>query len=201
LRIGVTAAKVFAYAVGAEVLAVSTFEAIAANAETVGLLECGDSSPLSVVIDAQRGEIVVQSFLRRCDGRFEAAAPEELVDADAWLEVVGSGQLAVGSGQRGERRGEREEKNSLNLQIPNPQSPIPNPSVVTGPGLARLINRLPTGVVALEERLWQPRAAVVGRLAVRYYTQGRRDDLWKLVPRYYRRSAAEEKWEARMAQR
>ncbi len=181
LRVGVTAAKVFAYAVGAEVLGVNTLEAIAAN--------CLDTqhNEVSVVIDAQRGEVVVQSFVRQADGWFQPAGPEELLDADVWLarlQAVGSGQWAAGSG-----RGES--------PISDPQSPIPNPSVVTGPGLVRLLDRLPPGVVALDESFWRPRAAVVVRLAARHYAQGRRDDLWKLVPRYYRRSAAEEKWDAR----
>jgi tRNA threonylcarbamoyladenosine biosynthesis protein TsaB len=219
LRVGVTAAKVFAYAVGAEVLGVNTLEAVAANAQggTAGddpmdsieiagsqrLAECakpGDSPPgavgsrlflnaiehparrihsLSVVIDAQRGEVVVQSFVRQADGWFEPAGAEELLDADVWLDRL----KTVGS----------------DPPSANPQSLIPDPSVVTGPGLVRLLDRLPPGVAALEEAYWHPRAAAVGRIAARYYAQGRRDDLWKLVPHYYRRSAAEEKWDARMA--
>ena len=237
LRVGVTAAKVFAYAAGAEVLGISTLDAIAANAGTVPFFASGTvpifvsakmglspsstepppygrntPSAISVVIDAQRGEVVVQSFVRQADGWFEAAGPEELVDADAWLarlQAVGSRQSAVGSRQCEVASGLCMSNPAPNLQVSkspnsNPQSPIPNPfpnpSVVTGPGLVRLVDRLPPGVEALDERLWHPRAAVVGHLAVRYHAQGRRDDLWKLVPRYYRRSAAEEKWEARMAQ-
>ncbi len=160
LRVGVTAAKVFAYAVGAEALGVNTLEAIAANyADT-------QRDTVSVVIDAQRGEVVVQRFVRQADGWFESAGPEELLDADAWLARI---------------------------------SPLPKGegTIVTGPGLLRLLDRLPPGVVALDENYWRPRAAVVGRLAARHYAQGRRDDLWKLVPHYYRRSAAEEKWDAR----
>jgi tRNA threonylcarbamoyladenosine biosynthesis protein TsaB len=184
LRVGVTAAKVFAYAVGAEILGVNTLEAIAANCTAT------PSNEISVVIDAQRGEVVVQSFVRQADGWFEPAGAEKLLDADAWLEAVGSRQSAVGSDP------------PSGLRLPpssNPQPLIPNPSVVTGPGLVRLLDRLPPGVVALDESYWHPRAAAVGRVAARYYAQGRRDDLWKLVPHYYRRSAAEEKWDARMA--
>jgi tRNA threonylcarbamoyladenosine biosynthesis protein TsaB len=185
LRVGVTAAKVFAYAVGAEVLGLNTLEVIAANTQgTVPIVvsaKMGLSllpAAVSVLIDAQRGEVVVQSFARQPDGSFAAIGPEELVDADAWLERVGRGQG----------------------EASNPQSLIPNPLVVTGPGLARLVDRLPRGVSALDEPLWHPRAAVVGQLAMRYHAQGRREDLWRLVPRYYRRSAAEEKWDARMTQ-
>jgi tRNA threonylcarbamoyladenosine biosynthesis protein TsaB len=165
LRVGVTAAKVFAYAVGAEVLGVSTLEVIATNAAT--------KFPLSVVIDAQRGELVVQTFSHQADGWFEPIGPEELLDADVWL---------------------------ARLQPDSTVSQGNDNFVLTGPGLARLVERLPPGVEVLASPLWQPQAAVVGRLASRYHALGRRDDLWKLVPHYYRRSAAEEKWEARMAQ-
>jgi tRNA threonylcarbamoyladenosine biosynthesis protein TsaB len=61
--------------------------------------------------------------------------------------------------------------------------------------LVKLADRLPTAVKALDPRLWPPTAVAVGRLACRYHSQGRRDDLWKLVPQYCRRSAAEEKWD------
>lgn len=64
---------------------------------------------------------------------------------------------------------------------------------VTGPPLAKLRARLPKGVTVVAEELWQPTAATVGRLAWQAYQSGQRDDLWQLVPNYYRPSAAEEK--------
>jgi tRNA threonylcarbamoyladenosine biosynthesis protein TsaB len=64
---------------------------------------------------------------------------------------------------------------------------------VTGPGLARLIDRLPARVWATPADHWVPRAATLGRLGYADYLDGRRDDLWKLAPVYYRQSAAEEK--------
>jgi tRNA threonylcarbamoyladenosine biosynthesis protein TsaB len=154
LRVGVTAAKVFAYAVGAQVLGVSTLEAIAAAAPD-------DIAEFSTVMDALRGDLVVQSFARQPDGSREPLGPQELVSAHAWLARLTPG------------------------------------TVVTGPGLAKLADRLPSGVTALDPRLWPPTAVAVGRLACRYHGMGRCDDLWKLVPRYCRRSAAEEKWDAR----
>jgi tRNA A37 threonylcarbamoyladenosine modification protein TsaB len=65
--------------------------------------------------------------------------------------------------------------------------------VVTGPGLGRVEDRLPAGVVAAPVEQRQPHASTVGQLAVREYQRGRRDDLWKLAPQYLRPSAAEEK--------
>jgi tRNA threonylcarbamoyladenosine biosynthesis protein TsaB len=192
LRVGVTAAKVFAYAVGAEVLGINTLEVIVAGTLRVPSAEAAESGceclaavgttarppsqaavpaaakpppapVLQVIIDAQRGDVVVQSFVLQPDGWFAEAAPMQLLSADAWLS-----QLRAGA-------------------------------IVTGPGLERLHDRLPLGVEAPDWRLWHPRAAVVGRLAARHYALGRRDDLWKLVPHYYRPSAAEEKWNAQAA--
>lgn len=64
---------------------------------------------------------------------------------------------------------------------------------VIGPPLRTLSSRLPVGVVELEEEYWQPMATSVGRVGWRAYQSGSRDDVWKLVPKYYRASAAEEK--------
>ncbi len=64
---------------------------------------------------------------------------------------------------------------------------------VTGPGLKRMRPLLPTGIDVVDESQWPPMAAAVGQLGWRDYCAGRRDDLWKLVPLYYRPSAAEEK--------
>jgi tRNA threonylcarbamoyladenosine biosynthesis protein TsaB len=74
---------------------------------------------------------------------------------------------------------------------------IPPGVVVSGPILRKLAGRLPGSVDVLPPEYWYPTAAQVGRLAARQYAAGRRDDAFSLVPRYSRRSAAEEKWEKR----
>jgi tRNA threonylcarbamoyladenosine biosynthesis protein TsaB len=68
--------------------------------------------------------------------------------------------------------------------------------VVAGPALEKLAAQLPDGVQTLDSRFWHPRASCVGQLAVAKFNSGRRDDLWKLTPQYFRKSAAEEKAEA-----
>ncbi len=55
LRVGVTTVKLFAYAVGAEVLGINTLEVIAAQAPD----EIGD---VWAVLDALRGEIIAAYF-------------------------------------------------------------------------------------------------------------------------------------------
>ena len=66
---------------------------------------------------------------------------------------------------------------------------------VTGPGLKKLEDRLPAAVQIIDRSLWTPMAATVGRIGFQHFQSGQRDDFWKLVPNYYRRSAAEEKLE------
>jgi len=68
---------------------------------------------------------------------------------------------------------------------------------ISGPILRKMADRVPDHVTVLDPQYWAPSAAAVGRLALRRYAAGDRDDVWSLVPRYSRRSAAEEKWESR----
>jgi tRNA threonylcarbamoyladenosine biosynthesis protein TsaB len=177
LRVGVTMAKIFAYTVGADILGINTLEAVAAGVQESGWggssfrwggsltatpTENSADRPfvVSTVMDAQRGDVVEQSFSREKDGGMEPLGPQRLLAAEQWLAELTPGV------------------------------------VVTGPALVKLSERLPPGVRALDRSDWFPRAEAVGRLAARYHAQGRRDDLWKLVPHYCRRSAAEEKLES-----
>lgn len=65
---------------------------------------------------------------------------------------------------------------------------------VTGPVLTKLCVRLPQHVSVVPEAHWQPTARAVGELGWRRFLAGEFDDHFQLVPRYHRRSAAEEKW-------
>jgi tRNA threonylcarbamoyladenosine biosynthesis protein TsaB len=65
--------------------------------------------------------------------------------------------------------------------------------VASGPGLQGVLGDLTAGVAVVEQRLWAPQPETVGRIARRHFQAGRRDNLWRLAPRYYRASAAEEK--------
>jgi tRNA threonylcarbamoyladenosine biosynthesis protein TsaB len=175
LRVGVTTAKTFAYAINAAIIGVDTLEVIAAGVISFfpplppgegrgeGGREHGKEVyplPLNlhVAMDAQRGDLVVQSFLLASNGCYQPREDQRLLPAERWLKGLAPG------------------------------------SVITGPVLGRLQTAIPEHLVVLPELLWHPRARHVARLAARYYAAGRRDDLWQLVPRYSRRSAAEEKW-------
>jgi tRNA threonylcarbamoyladenosine biosynthesis protein TsaB len=163
LRVGVTTAKTFAYAVGAEVMGVSTLEATAHGAPTDCLKESRD---VHVVVDAQRRELFLGRFRsepgideNEADGlpRLTRLEPDRIIPVEEWL-----GGLAAGT-------------------------------IVTGTGLAKLAEWLPANVLAVPPEMREAQATVVGRLAWRDYQAGRRDDLWKLAPVYLRASYAEEK--------
>jgi tRNA threonylcarbamoyladenosine biosynthesis protein TsaB len=156
LRVGVVAAKTFAYAAGCEVMGVETLRVIAVQSAQ-------DAADLSAVIDAQRNQLYCGFFRVDHEGQVDALRTTRILDFEDWLAELRPG------------------------------------TVVSGPGLrhGELVDRLPKTVRAADESVWVPRAATVALLAWRDYRAGRRDDLWKLAPNYYRKSAAEEKWEKR----
>ncbi|MBN1395978.1 MAG: tRNA (adenosine(37)-N6)-threonylcarbamoyltransferase complex dimerization subunit type 1 TsaB [Pirellulales bacterium] len=89
LRLGVTAAKVFAYAVEADLLGIDTLETIAAGVPA-------DNDRLAVAVDAQRGQIAAAVFARGDDDRLRVERPMELVEPDAWLATLPEGTAVAG---------------------------------------------------------------------------------------------------------
>ena len=66
---------------------------------------------------------------------------------------------------------------------------------VTGTGLMKLKNLLPKDANVVREDDWAPRAVTLGLLAFEKHQAGARSDYWQLAPQYFRKSAAEEKFE------
>ncbi len=150
LRVGVTTAKLFAYASESQVLGINSLEAIAWQTPS-------ESGELWTVMDAQREQVFVGKFFRDATGVPQWHGDAMLLDNSVWLENLSAGQT------------------------------------ISGPGLAKLIAQLPVGVRVIEQSVLWPKAAAVGQLASRQYQSGGRSDVFTLLPRYYRRSAAEEK--------
>jgi tRNA threonylcarbamoyladenosine biosynthesis protein TsaB len=163
LRVGVTTAKTFAYAVGCDVIGVPTLEVIAAQVAaemppgSKQLPRPQIAAVLSVVLDAGRQQVFSARFRPIADGRLEWMEPTALVDDAVWLAGLQPGEL------------------------------------IAGPGLRKFSDRLPKNAIVAPTQLWAPGAATVGRLALGRYQSGQRDDLWSLAPQYFRASAAEEK--------
>lgn len=93
LRVGVTAAKTFAYAVGADVLGLITLEVIAA--QTPPELLTSDGAEIHAVIDAQRKELYVGRF---SDREFAPLAANAIVPEQAWLAALLPGTVVTGPG-------------------------------------------------------------------------------------------------------
>lgn len=149
LRIGVTAAKAFAYAAGSEIIGVGTLAVMAHQVPS-------SSSVLWAVLHAERQQLFAARFRTIATG-WTADGSTHLVDVASWL-----GSLRAGD-------------------------------AVTGPPVGDLLHQLPPGVTATPEDTWLPTAASTGQLGWRQYSEGRRADIWSLVPDYVRASAAEEK--------
>jgi tRNA threonylcarbamoyladenosine biosynthesis protein TsaB len=154
LRIGVTTAKTFAYAINAEVVGVNSLAILAQQAPRA-------EGPLWTIMDAQRGELFAACYHPSADGKSTIAHDTSILAQDAWLAEL--------------RPGHR----------------------VTGPATPRVHAKLPRNVVVVPEPCWQPTAAAAGYVGWQAYRAGHRDDIWQLVPNYYRQSAAEEKARSR----
>ena len=89
LRVGITAAKTFAYTTKAEILGVDTLEAICEGCPA-------EISTLATAVDAQRGQVVAVTFQRSDGGWRFVAGPPRLMDLDAWLASIPAGAHAAG---------------------------------------------------------------------------------------------------------
>jgi len=158
LRIGVTTAKTFAYATGAELVEVHTLAAIAAGTP---ISEERSPERLWTILDAQRQEHFVANFESGWQEGSHHFPETRIVGIEQWLQELSPGD------------------------------------VVSGPPLGKLLEklsgRLPVGVRIADAKDWKPRAEAVGRLGVAAYRNGSVVNAMQLVPRYYRKSAAEEK--------
>jgi tRNA threonylcarbamoyladenosine biosynthesis protein TsaB len=150
LRIGVTTAKTFAYAVGAQVIGVNTLAALAHQATPA-------AEPLWTIMDAQRGELFAACFPPTAASEPLGTSDTSIMTQAAWLAEL--------------RPGDR----------------------VTGPATRRVLAELSADISIVPEANWQPTAEAGGYVGWQSHRAGQRDDVWQLVPQYYRQSAAEEK--------
>lgn len=162
LRIAVTAAKCLAYAASARVVAVDTF---AATAAAVG--DCG--TPLDIVIDAQRGEAVVQRWI----GSTNALVPRESPQLVRIETLIASWKQETSS------------EIETSLAVVGTVFPRWTPAVEAACGdRVRVVTEFPV-----------PLAVAAGSVAIARLKCGHdaTTDLWNLVPTYTRDPAAVER--------
>jgi tRNA threonylcarbamoyladenosine biosynthesis protein TsaB len=92
LRVGVTTAKTFAFAVGCDLVGIPTLEVVAAQ------MPAGPRQLLTV-LDAGRQQVFSARF-RRIDGRLECVESTALVDDAVWLAGLQAREMISGPGLR-----------------------------------------------------------------------------------------------------
>ncbi|MBM4001499.1 MAG: tRNA (adenosine(37)-N6)-threonylcarbamoyltransferase complex dimerization subunit type 1 TsaB [Planctomycetes bacterium] len=176
-RVGVMFAKTWAYARRVPVCGIETSDVLAEQAREAidaGTTGWDDFLEIWTAIDAQRGEWFVRSHAvdvesRRNRSTLRPSSASRIARPDEWLDA------------------------------------LDRPCWLTGPGLLlpATDDRNPAtgrpGIRITDRSVWEPRAATVGRIGVRRREGGVTDDPWTLAPRYVRKSAAEEKWDAKCA--
>lgn len=92
LRIGLTAAKVLAYATGCDLVGIDSLELLARNAPA-------DAIRIAVIADAQRRDLYEAAFERPAPGEAPArVAPTRVVSQAEWSAGLVPGTLALGPG-------------------------------------------------------------------------------------------------------
>lgn len=101
LRLGVTTAKVFAYATGAAVRGVNTLEVIAFNMQQSSLAGLPNVSAVKVILDAQRNQVFAADVLLTFpadSARSEPSFETRTIDDEAWLATLQPGDVVLGPG-------------------------------------------------------------------------------------------------------
>lgn len=72
---------------------------------------------------------------------------------------------------------------------------------VTGPAISRFADLIPEGISAASPGRFNPSTHALWEIGRKRFRSGQRDDIWSLEPRYLRPSAAQEKWDKRLAEK
>lgn len=89
LRVGLTVAKTLAYATETPLVGVDSLHAIACNAPA-------DATRVSVIADAQRGQLYVAEFIREAAGPLITARASRIEPLTAWLARLEPGTIVLG---------------------------------------------------------------------------------------------------------
>ncbi len=92
LRVGTTAAKTLAYALGAQTVGVDTLDVVAAQAE--GAMQ-GGTGQLHVALDAQRREVFAATFAAE-KSRWVRQSPTCILPLERWLASLAPGDRVAG---------------------------------------------------------------------------------------------------------
>lgn len=89
LRVGITFAKVFAWTVGADVIALNTLDLLAGAVPP-------EFARVSVGLDAQRGEVIARTYERGANGLMAPVDEMQMLDLEDWVGNVPAGTFLSG---------------------------------------------------------------------------------------------------------
>ncbi len=194
LRVGVSTAKMLAWAVGAKIVGVDALEAIASEIER--LPNGAERGVVSVGIDAQRGDVAVRRFGVDLARKGRPVALDErfrVLSVKKWFEEENGRDFVVGSDSVKNADFARFLDSGVFL---DEAKSIASPCVYfCSPSLDRWRNKGGENIETqfVDEAFWAPTAVGVARVAWRRAEVGDFDDVWSLAPIYSRLAAAEEK--------
>lgn len=199
LRVGVATAKMFAWAVDAEILGIDALDAVVASLTRSDNFQIAGLTVLTVGIDAQRGDAAVRNYLLLSadDGIAVHSLDEKfhVVSMKKWLGVDPDSSFADTIAADA-----RDEFDRAAAKLPADvaealRNVAAKDVLYAGPALRRVKNlatAYPAARLVAEEN-WNPDAAGVALVACGRVERGNVDDVWNLLPIYSRRAAAEEK--------
>ena len=205
LRVGVATGKMFAWAVNARIIGVDSLDAIVATIIRSDSFNPEEPTILSVGIDAQRGDAAIRRYLivsrpdrkglaaLAFDGRFRVVAIEK------WLGTDGEVPFLNSLSEESHPEVEHILSQLSSEQIAVLRTIKAKDAYFAGPALRRvkeLSTKYPSVRLIAEEQ-WNPDAAGVALVAWENAVAGAFDDVWKILPKYSRRAAAEEKFLAK----
>lgn len=148
LRVGVTCAKTFAYAVGAKVIRVETLEAIAENCPN-------EEMCISVAADAQQQNVYRTEFRRNQNsGALHEALPLEIISYQDWFSELSHKTLATGP-----MLNKLSEKIPEECRIASPQLQNPHAGSIARLGWRNYAHQGASDLWSLEPRYYRKSAA------------------------------------------
>jgi tRNA threonylcarbamoyladenosine biosynthesis protein TsaB len=153
LRVGIMAAKTLAYATGASLVGFDSLAAIARNAPA-------DARRISVIADAQRGNLYVADYLREATGPPRCTRATQIEPLVAWLARLEPETLVIGPA----------------LDAPRIRAALPHALNIAPPAL-----NFPDGHRLIEQarELWDDgRRDDLWQLEPRYLRQSSAEELW-----------------------
>lgn len=192
IRIAVTVAKMMAWDTGAKVVAVPSFQALAANAPA-------DRPRIVTVFDAKRGGVFASIFERAQAPGTAGGSPRGLAPESQTAGTAGPSPRNAG-GFLNETFGPAlVEPAALAARLASMPPAAAAPAYILGHGIGKSRPALSQFELAPPD-LWDIRPSVVARLGLEMAAAGQFTDALRLEPLYIRLPEAEELWARRHPQ-